>query len=76
MAVLLDETGPGNSGLLCCWALFCRKSYSMAEVQQAPRSAGAKIMDKFNGTAETANLMPQNRGSAIQLEREQGSIIN
>jgi hypothetical protein len=48
----------------------------MAEVRQAPLSAGAKIMDKFNDTAETANLMPQNGGSAIQLDCEQGSILN
>lgn len=37
---------------------------------------GAKIVDKFSGTAEMSGLVPQNWDSAIQLECEQSSILN
>jgi len=46
------------------------------EVYKTARGGGAKIVDKFNGTAETADLVPQNWDSAIQLEGEQRSILN
>jgi putative transposase len=46
------------------------------EVYQTARGGGAKIVDKFNGTTEVSELVPQNGDSAIQLECEQGSILN
>jgi len=46
------------------------------EVYKTARGGGAKIVDKFNGTAETSGLVPKNGDSAIQLECEQGSILN
>lgn len=46
------------------------------EVYKTASGGGAKIVDKFNGTAETSDLVPQNWDSAIQLECEQGSILN
>ena len=38
------------------------------EVYKTATGGGAKIVDKFNGTAETSDLVPQNWDSAIQLE--------
>ena len=46
------------------------------EVYKTARGGGAKIVDKFNGTPETSDLVPQNWDSAIQLECEQDSILN
>jgi putative transposase len=46
------------------------------EVYKTARGGGAKIVDKFNGTAETSALVPQNWDSAIQLECDQGSSLN
>lgn len=46
------------------------------EVYKTARGGGAKIVDKFNGTAEISDLVPQNGDSTIQLECEQGSILN
>jgi putative transposase len=46
------------------------------EVYKTARGGGAKIVDKFNGTTETSDLVPPNWDSAIQLECEQGSILN
>src|SRR5690606_4498759 len=46
------------------------------EVYRTARGGGARIVDKFNGTAETSDLVPPNWDSAIQLECEQGSILN
>ena len=46
------------------------------DVYKTAKGGGAKIVDKFNGTTETAGLVPQNWDSAIQLECEQGSILN
>jgi len=46
------------------------------EVYKTAMGGGAKIVDKFNGTGEMSDPMPQNWDSAIQLEYEQGSILN
>jgi putative transposase len=46
------------------------------DVYQTARGGGAKIVDKFDGMGETAEPVPQNGDSAIQLECEQGSILN
>lgn len=45
-------------------------------VYQTATGGGAKIVDKFNGTTETAIPILKNWDSAIQLEHEQGSILN
>jgi putative transposase len=37
------------------------------EVYQTAKGGGAKIVDKFNGTGETSEPVPQNGDSAIQL---------
>jgi putative transposase len=46
------------------------------DVYQTAMGGGAMIVDKFNGTGETSGPMPQQWDSAIQLEYEQGSILN
>jgi putative transposase len=46
------------------------------EVYQSAIGGGAKIVDKFNGAGETSDPVQQNWDSAIQLECEQGSILN
>jgi putative transposase len=46
------------------------------DVYQTAVGGGAKIVDKFNGTGETSEPVQKNWDSAIQLECEQGSILN
>ncbi len=46
------------------------------EVYKTARGGGAKIVDKFKATGETSDPVLQNWDSAIQLECEQGSILN
>jgi putative transposase len=45
-------------------------------VYKTARGGGAKIVDKFNGTGEALNPVLENWDSAIQLECDQGSILN
>jgi putative transposase len=45
-------------------------------VYQTAIGGGAKIMDKFNSSGETSEPVLKNWDSAIQLECEQGSILN
>jgi putative transposase len=46
------------------------------EVYQTAIGGGAKIIDKFSGTEEVTKSVHTNWDSAIQLEYEQGSILN
>jgi putative transposase len=46
------------------------------EVYQTAIGGGARIVDKFNDTGDTSVPIPQDWASAIQLECEQGSILN
>jgi putative transposase len=46
------------------------------DVYQTAVGGGAKIVDKFNGTREASEPVHKNWDSAIQLECEQGSILN
>lgn len=46
------------------------------EVYQTAMGGGAKIVDKFNDTGTTLEPVSQDWDSAIQLECEQGSILN
>ena len=46
------------------------------EVYKTAIGGGARIVDKFNGTGEASDPVQQNRDSAVQLERKQGSILN
>ena len=45
-------------------------------VYQTATGGGAKIVDKFNGTRDTSVSVQKDWDSAIQLECEQGSILN
>ncbi|MDD5463499.1 MAG: integrase core domain-containing protein [Methylococcales bacterium] len=46
------------------------------EVYQTAMDGGAKIIDKYNDAGTTLELVKQDWDSAIQLECEQGSILN
>lgn len=46
------------------------------DVYQTAMGGGAKIVDKFNETRKTLDPVKKNWDSAIQLECEQGSILN
>jgi putative transposase len=46
------------------------------EVYQTAIGGGARIVNKFNDTGDTSVPIPQDWASAIQLECEQGSILN
>ena len=46
------------------------------DVYQTAIGGGAKIVDKFNETGKTLDPVKKNWDSAIQLEYEQGSILN
>jgi putative transposase len=45
-------------------------------VYRTAAGGGAKIVDKFNEATEASALVQKNWDSAIQLECEQGSILN
>jgi putative transposase len=46
------------------------------DVHQMAMGSGAKIMGKFNEMGKTFNPVKKNWDSALQLECEQGSILN
>ncbi len=46
------------------------------DVYKTAKGGGAKIVDKFNGTGEASASVLENWDGAIQLECEQGPILN